>query len=90
MDVDTNEDKGEESEEGEMDCDIGCEKGRSVVEFEVRKYLAKTDHELFETDLSIPTCVQNSRKFNARKNEYVRLYLEEHEMTTSQEMLERF
>ena len=90
MDVDTNEDKGEEREEGEMDCDIGGEKGRSTVEFEVRKYLAKTDHELFETDLSIPTCVQNSRKFNARKNEYVRVYLEEHEMTTSQEMLEHF
>ena len=89
-DMDVDEDKGGESEEGEMDCDNGCEKGRGAVEFEVKKYLAKTDHQLFETDLPIPTCVQNSRKFIARKNEYVRVYLEEHEMTTSQEMLEHF
>ena len=47
-----------------------------------------TDQELFEEHLVIPGCVQKSRKFKARRREFIRLYMERSEWTTSQEILE--
>ena len=84
--MDCDENNEESDVESEMDCDD--QEGRSVVDLEVRKYLERTDHELFESGLVIPSCVQKSRKFKARKREFIRVYMEESELATSQEVLE--
>ena len=85
-DMEVDEESDSEVEFGDDDEDN--EERRGLVDFEVKKYLAKTDHELFESDLVIPVCVENSRKFKARRREFVRLFLEEKEWSTSQEILE--
>lgn len=84
------EEVGDMGEDMEVDeeSDVEGEESRGWVDLEVKKYLAMTDHELFEEDLVIPRCVQKSQKFKARKREFVRLYLEGSEWTTSQDVLE--
>ena len=78
---------GEEMEVDE-ESDVEGEKSRGWLDLEVKKYLAMTDQELFEEHLVIPGCVQKSRKFKARRREFIRLYMERSEWTTSQEILE--
>ena len=79
-----------EPKEMEVDeeSDVEGEKSRKWLDLEVKKYLAMTDQELFEEHLVIPGCVQKSRKFKARRREFIRLYMERSEWTTSQEILE--
>jgi hypothetical protein len=61
---------------------------RSEKEFEVKTWLEKTDHELFEMDLSIPDSVKTSRKYIKRKNRFIQDFVNEKDFQNSQEILQ--
>ena len=81
-------DMGEDMEVDEESDKENDEESRGRVDLEVKRYMDMTDQELFEEHLVIPVCVLNSRKFKARKREFIRQYMERSEWTSSQEILE--
>ena len=80
-----NEDVAELSEDSDG---VSSEENRVAIEFEVRKFTDKSDHELFNSGLEIPTCVTKSAKFKERRREFINTYIEEKDFQDSQEVLE--
>ena len=97
--------EGYHSEEEDMQCDgeddqdmelvenledDSSEESRVAVEFEVRKFMEKSDEELFKSELEVPSCVEQSAKFKERKRKFIKTYMEEQDFQNSQEILEAF
>ena len=97
--------EGYHSEEEDMQCDgeddqdmelvenledDSSEESRVAVEFEVRKFMEKSDEELFKSELEVPSCVEQSAKFKERKRKFIETYMEEQDFQNSQEILEAF
>ena len=62
--------------------------GRLQREFEIGRYLDKTDKELFESNLVVPNCVKRSVKYQLREKNFITAYLEQEDFQDSQEVLE--
>ena len=83
-DSDFEEDNDEEDyHEQEVD-----EETRVQNEFEVKRFMEKSDNELFKSGLEIPLCVEKSAKFKERKKMFIKDYIEEQDFQDSQEILE--
>ena len=52
-----------------------------------KKWLEKTDIELFEMDANVPECVRNSQRYTKRRNNFVKNYIDEQEFQNSQDIL---
>lgn len=61
---------------------------RASINFELKKYMEKTDIELFESDLKVPEFVEKSKKYKKRKLQYIEQKVNSYE--NSQEILENF
>ena len=59
-------------------------------EFEIKKWLEKTDIELFEMDANVPDCVRNSQRYTKRRDNFVKNYIDEQEFQNSQDILQSF
>ena len=59
---------------------------RSAVEFVVKRYMEKTDQELFESDMEVPEVVTKSGKYKKRRQKYIEQKVNSYE--NSQEILE--
>ena len=76
----------EMTEDEEMETEQERE-SRAVREFEIGKYLDKTDQELFSSDMVIPEFVERSVGYKLRKENFVNAYLEQEDFQDSQEIL---
>ena len=87
------DDSGSESDMFDCDStdaeDIG-EIERSSRDIEIKKWLAMSDSELFEMDKDVPHIVERSLRYNKRKNDFVKNYIEEKDFQNSQDILESF
>ena len=87
----SNDDKSEsESENSEVDMFEDDSLGgndRVSKEFEIKKWLEKTDIELFEMDANVPECVRNSQRYTKRRNNFVKNYIDEQKFQNSQDIL---
>ena len=91
MDCDGDEEDNQDFDKedvAEDSDDVSSEENRVAIEFEVRKFMYKSDHELFNSGLEIPTCVTKSAKFKERRREFIKTYIEEKDFQDSQEVLE--
>ena len=61
---------------------------RALREFEIGKYLDKTDQELFLSDIVIPELVERSVGYKQRKENFINTYIEQEDFQDSQEILE--
>ena len=78
----------EMTEEEEMETHQERE-SRALREFEIGKYLDKTDQELFlSSDIVIPELVERSVGYNQRKENFINTYIEQEDFQDSQEILE--